>query len=167
MGGNQKKMITGKRLALLRWEPAWCILLFLCLSVIGGCGTISSPTTTIRQFPPAEVAQPFHGTVKTLDGDFTVTLDITPNRSGPNVFTVRVMDDHTDTLASHVNITLYTTMQDMAMGTDSITLRADEKGDYSATSDNLSMSGHWAIGIAIQTPDHALHKAGVSLVTSF
>lgn len=159
-------MITGKRFALLRWEPAWCLLLFLCLGVISGCGTVSSPTTTLRQPPPTAVAQPFHGTVKTLDGDFTVTLDITPNRSGPNVFTVRVMDDHTGKLASHVNITLYTTMQDMAMGTDSITLRADEKGDYSATSDNLSMSGHWAIGIAIQTPDHALHKAGVSLVTA-
>ena len=95
-----------------------------------------------------------------------MTLDITPNRSGPNVFTVQVMDNHTEKLAGRLNITLYTTMQDMAMGTDSITLHADENGNYSATSDNLSMSGHWAIGIAIQTPDHALHKAGVSLVTS-
>lgn len=160
-------MITGKRFALLRWERAWCLLLFLCLSIIGGCGTISSSTTTLSQPSPAAVAQPFHGTVKTQDGDFTVTLDITPNRSGPNVFTVHVLDVHTGQLASHVTITLYTTMQDMAMGTDSIALHANGKGQFSATSDNLSMSGHWAIGIAIQTPDHALHRAGVSLVTAF
>jgi 5-hydroxyisourate hydrolase-like protein (transthyretin family) len=83
------------------------------------------------------------------------------------VFTVHVLDAHTGQLASHVTITLYTTMQDMAMGTDSIALHANGKGQFSATSDNLSMSGHWAIGIAIQTPDHALHKAGVSLVTAF
>jgi hypothetical protein len=157
-------MTTGKRFALLHWKLA-CLLLFLCSGVIGGCGTVSSPTT-LRQPSPTAVAQPFHGTAKTLDGVFTVTLDITPNRSGPNVFTMQVMDNHTEKLAGRLNITLYTTMQDMAMGTDSITLHADENGNYSATSDNLSMSGHWAIGIAIQTPDHALHKAGVSLVTA-
>lgn len=164
--GYQTKMVTVKQLVLLHRRLVECLLLFLCLSAIGGCGTSSSPTTTLRQPSPTEVAQPFHGTVKTLDGDFTVTLDITPNRSGTNVFTARVMDDHTDKLASHITITLYTTMQDMAMGTDSIVLHAGGKGQFSATSDNLSMSGHWAIGIAIQTPDHALHKAGVSLVTA-
>jgi hypothetical protein len=159
-------MITGKRFALLRWKLAWCLLLFLCLSVISGCGPSSSPTTTLHQPSPTAVAQPFHSTVKTLDGDFTVTLAVTPNRSGPNVFTVSVVDDHTGKPVTRVTITLYTTMQDMAMGTDAIALHADGKGQFSATSDDLSMDGHWAIGIAIQTPDHALHKAGVSLVTA-
>ncbi len=157
----------GKWSALLSWKPAWSILLLLCVSVINGCGATPSPTTTFRQQPqPTAVAQPFHASMKTLDGDFTVTLDITPNRSGTNVFTVQVMDNHRNKLASHLNITLYTTMQDMPMGTDSIVLHADEKGQFSATSDNLSMAGHWAVGITIQTSDHLLHKAGVSLVTS-
>src|SRR5207248_6043487 len=98
--GDQTKMVTVKQLMLLHRKLAWCILFFLCLSVISGCGTISSPTTTVRQPPPTEVAQPFHGTMKTLDGDFTVTLDITPNRSGMNVFIARVVDDHTGKLAS-------------------------------------------------------------------
>ncbi|MFL5707140.1 MAG: FixH family protein [Ktedonobacteraceae bacterium] len=157
----------GKRPELLHWKPTWSIVLLLCVSVINGCGATPSPTTEIRQQPHATaVAQPFHASVKTLDGDFTVTLDITPNRSGANVFTVRVMDNHRNKSASHLNITLYTTMQDMPMGTDSIVLHADEKGHFSATSDNLSMAGHWAVGITIQTSDHLLHKAGVSLVTS-
>jgi copper transport protein len=165
--GNQTRMITGKRLAFPHWKLVWCIVLFLCVSVIAGCGATPSSMIVIRQQPqPTEVAQPFHATVKTFDGDFTLTLTITPNRSGTNVFTVRVMDNHTDRLATRANITLYTTMQDMPMGTDAIILHADGKGQFSATSDNLSMAGHWAIGITIQTSDHSLHKAGVSLVTS-
>lgn len=141
-------------------------MLLLCISMITGCGAPPSPTAPIGQQPqPTEVAQPFHATVKTFDGDFTVALDITPNRSGTNVFMVRVMDNRTGKPAIHVVTTLYTTMQDMSMGTDSVLLRADGKGQFSATGDNLSMAGRWAIGIAIQTADHTIHQAGVTLVT--
>ena len=55
-------------------------------------------------------------------------------------------------------------MQDMLMGTDAIHLHADSSGSFSATG-VLSMQGHWAIGIVIQTLDHRLHKGGVMLVT--
>lgn len=145
----------------------WYIVLLLCVSTITGCGATPSSISAIRQQPqPTVVAQPFHATVKTFDGVFTLTLTITPNRSGTNVFTARVMDSRADRLATHVNITLYTTMQDMPMGTDAISMHAAGKGLFSATSDNLSMAGHWAIGITIQTSNHALHKAGVSLLTS-
>jgi len=70
-------------------------------------------------------------------------------------------------MATHVVITLYTTMQDMPMGTDSVVLRAEGGGQFSATSDILSMGGHWALGITIQTANHVIHKAGVSLLLSF
>jgi len=50
------------------------------------------------------------------------------------------------------------------MGTDAIHLHGDSNDSFSATG-VLSMQGHWAIGIVIQTPDHRLHKGGVMLVT--
>lgn len=144
------------------------ILLLLFVLVLSGCGPVPSSTSTPGQSSPTQlttvVARPFHETVKTLDGVFTVTLDITPNRSGPNNFSLRVMDTRTDQPATHIAVTLYTTMQDMAMGTDSVQLRATGAGTFSSASDTLSMAGHWAIGIAIQTSDHAVHKAGVSLL---
>jgi len=152
---------------LHHWKPVWIFLLFLCVSVTSSCGPSSSSATTVGQPPqPSADAHPFHDTFKTLDGDFTITLDITPNRSGINVFMAQVMDTRTKTSAAHIAITLYTTMQDMPMGTDSILLRAGNNGQFSATSNTLSMDGHWAIGITIQTPDHIIHKAGVSLLTS-
>lgn len=148
-----------------RWGWIFVFMLFLCVSTISSCGSPSSPTTAIGQHPQSPaVTLPFHGMVTTLDGDFTITLDITPDHSGTNTFLARVMDTHTHVPAAHVSITLYTTMQDMAMGTDSIILRATGNGQFSTTSNTLSMGGHWAIGIAIQTADHQIHKVGVSLL---
>src|SRR3979411_1611690 len=106
IGGNQTKMITGRRFAFPRWKPVWDIVLLLCVSAISGCGATPSSISAIRQQPqPTVVAQPFHATVKTFDGDFTLTLTITPNRSGTNVFTASVMDSRADRLATHVDIT--------------------------------------------------------------
>jgi len=153
--------------ALLRRKAVWTSLLLLCIGVVSGCGSAPPPSPTLRQVSPTpEVAHPFHDTLKTLDGTFTITLDITPNRSGTNVFLAQVMDNRTGEPAARVIITLYTTMQDMAMGTDSLVLHSDGNGQFSATSDNLSMAGHWAIGIAIQASDHTMHRAGVSFVTA-
>lgn len=158
---------TGMRSALHRWKPWWIFLFYLCASAIAGCGPASSPPAAVGQHPQlSAAAHPFHATVKTFDGDFTIALDITPNRSGINLFRAQVVDTQTKTLATHITITLYTTMQDMPMGTDSILLRAGNNGQFSATSNTLSMDGHWAIGITIQTPDHIMHKAGVNLLTS-
>ena len=141
-------------------------MLLFCASVITSCSASPTTTTALQQSPQStKVADPFHVTVKTFDGDFTVTLDITPNRPGTNVFMVHVLDNYTHKLVTHANIMLYTTMQDMPMGTDSILLHTDRQGQFSAASDNLSMDGRWAIGITIQTPDHTIHKAGVNLMT--
>ena len=79
------------------------------------------------------------------------------------MFTVHVRADHSSTLTTLMSVTLYTTMQDMPMGTDAIHLHAGSNDSFSATG-VLSMQGHWAIGIVIQTPDHRLHKGGVMLV---
>ncbi len=146
--------------ALLRRKSVWTSLLLLCVGVISGCGSAPPPS------PTPQAAPPFHETLETRDGTFTITLDITPNRSGTNVFLAQVMDKRTGEPAARVIITLYTTMQDMAMGTDSLVLHADGNGQFSATSGNLSMAGHWAIGIAIQASDQSMHQAGVSFVTA-
>ena len=142
------------------------LLLLLCVGAISGCGALAPSPTARAQQPLPAIAHPFHATMKTLDGAFIVALDITPNRSGPNVFMVQVRDSRTGKPATPVAITLYFTMQDMPMGTDSITLHVGGSGLFSATSNDLSMGGHWAISMTIQTPDQRIHKAGVRVLTS-
>lgn len=160
---------AGQRFVLKSGKLPGALVLLCSICLFSGCAAISTTATSntiSAQSQPTIAAQPFHTTVQTLDGDFSITLDITPNRSGTNIFLMQVMSSHTNKPASHIMITLYTTMQDMAMGTDSVVLHSNGKGQFSATSNVLSMGGHWTIGIAIQTADHVVHKAGVSLVTS-
>jgi hypothetical protein len=162
----------GKRLCE-RIERRWWkwLILFTLLLVSGGCLTgcsanasaITSPSITPTS-QPTVVAGPLHTFVQTFDGVFTIELDITPNRSGFNHFHARAVNNHTHQPAARSTLTLYTTMQDMPMGTDSLALRAGADGEFSATGEVLSMGGHWAIGIVLQTPDHVKHKAGVSFV---
>jgi hypothetical protein len=163
----QRKIVC-RRFAPRSWKRVWVMIFPLCFGVISGCSAISSPQSVItqQQSPtPTEIVGPFHASTKTFDGDFTITLDITPNRVGSNMFIAHVIDNQTGKPATQVSVTLYTTMQDMSMGTDSIVLYADGNGQFSATGDNLDMGGHWAVGIIIQTTGHIAHKAGMSFVT--
>jgi copper transport protein len=145
----------------------WVTVFLFSIVFIQSCGAAPSSTLapTPQQSSSQEVAHPFHSTLKTLDAAFTITLDITPDRTGTNVFTMHVMNNQTGEAAMHIQVTLYLTMQDMAMGTNSLLLQDGGKGLFSATGDNLSMAGHWAVGIAIQTTDQIIHKVGVSFVT--
>ena len=70
---------AGRWIVLLSRKPVWTILLLLCAGTINGCGSAPPPSPTLRQSSPTlAVTHPFHDTLKTLDGAFTVTLDITP-----------------------------------------------------------------------------------------
>jgi len=149
------------------WRVVEICVLFFCFGLLSSCGAsapIATTTTTLPHPQPTIPAGPYHTTVQTFDGNFTITLDITPNHSGQNRFSMRVVDNSTHKMAEHVIITLYTTMQDMPMGTDSVVLHAEGGGQFSAMSDVLSMGGHWALGVTIQTTNHIIHKAGVSLI---
>jgi nitrogen fixation protein FixH len=126
------------------------------LPAAASSGQPQSPSATIK---------PFTKTVKTADNKFTVTLNISPNHFGPNTFTVSVLDSKGQP-DSNVGVSLYTTMLDMDMGTDTINLQPDNKGHFSAIGD-LSMSGNWQIRIQIRTPDDTLHEAKVTLFTPF
>jgi len=73
---------------------------------------------------------------------------------------VSVVDNSTGKPTTNVGVSLYTTMLDMDMGTDTVNLLPDGKGHFSASGD-LSMPGHWQIRIQIRTPSNTLHEATV------
>ncbi|SRR5258707_6992394 len=166
-----RKKVSGGNTGSGQIAGFWLLLsLFMLLpgtALLSGCGGTATATTPTPPPTPAQsipLARPLHTIVQTFDKDFTITLDITPNRSGPNHFNARIIDNRAHKPAAHVTVTLYTTMQDMAMGTDSVALHGEGSGQFGATSDVLIMAGDWALGITIQTADHVTHKAGVSFV---
>jgi copper transport protein len=152
---------------VLRWEPILGVGVLICVGLMNVfAGTLSPIAVAQQQQPVGSKPQPYTTTAHTQDGKFTVTLSVNPNRFGTNILTVSVVDIVTGKPATNIGVSLYTTMLDMEMGTDTINLLPDGKGHFSATGD-LDMPGNWEIRIQIRTPDAMLHETSVKLVTPF
>jgi len=153
--------------SVLRWEPVLGVGVLICVGLMNVfAGTLSPIAATQQQQQTASKPKPYTTTTPTKDGKFKVTLSVNPNRFGTNVFTVSTVDTATGKPATNIGVSLYTTMLDMDMGTDTVNLQRDGKGHFSGTGD-LTMPGNWEIRIQIRTPDASLHEASVKLVTPF
>jgi len=119
---------------------------------------LPTPSTQHR----SQASGPFQSTMQTFDKQLEVTLTITPNRFGPNVFKVKIVDAHTGAPITNATLSLITKMGEMDMGT--LTLQSDRHGVFSTKSE-MAMSGDWQIIIQIITPDKVLHEAYVTLFT--
>lgn len=156
---------TRRLTVVLRWGPLLGVAILICTGLLNVfAGTLLATTTPpVGQPHPSIPTTSFSTTVRTSDQQFTVNLEVSPNRLGPNRFTVHVFTS-TGTRETTIGVSLYTTMLDMAMGTDSLNLQPDGKGGFSGSGD-LTMSGHWQIRIQIRTPENTLHETTVKLFT--
>ena len=157
---REGRLTTGTRhlIGVLRWEPLLGVGVLICVGLMNAFAGTLSPIAPPQQAPAH--TKPFSTTVKTSDNKFTITFNVNPDRFGTNIFTVSVVDDSTGKPTRNVGVSLYTTMLDMDMGTDTVNLLPDGKGHFSASGD-LAMSGHWQIRIQIRTPNNTLHEAKV------
>ena len=155
---RQARRLTG----LLQWEPLLGIAILICtglLSVLAG--TLQPVTTNQAQLPQVKT---FTTTIKTSDKQFSLTLTVSPDRSGPNTFTIAIFDSH-GVKTTHVSVSIYATMLEMDMGTTPIKLQPDAKGNFSALA-NLDMGGKWGLRVEIGTPDLKFHEANVQIVAA-
>ncbi len=161
---------TRRLTGILGWEPVVGVAVLVCVGLMNVFAGTLSPTASAAQSalsqPPAGAATSFHASVFTSDRTFMVALTITPNRSGPNEFTVSVLDRKTGRPITNVGVSLYTTQLDMDMGTDTVNAQPDGKGHFTAPGD-LTMGGDWQIRIQIRTPENTLHEAIVKLLTPY
>lgn len=160
---------TSQMTRVLSWEPWLGVAVLLCVGLLNVFAGTLTPAAAQSQTPPnGAVAGPFHGTAKTSDGKYSVTLTISPNHFGTNVFTVQVTDLSTGKQLgpNEVGVTINTTMLDMDMGTESTDLQPNGKGGFSADAD-LSMGGDWQIDVRLHTLDNTLHKATFKVYTPF
>jgi hypothetical protein len=150
----------------LRWEPILGVAVLICTGLLNVFAGTLIPANVA---PPAQqqvtTVKPYAGTFKTSDNTFTVQLSISPNRFGPNVFTVAARDS-AGKVQSNIGVTLYTTMLDMDMGTNSLDLQPDGKGNFTGNGD-LDMAGNWQLRIQIRTVDNKLHEGQVKIVTAY
>lgn len=155
MQTHQLRMIFGL-------EAVLGVGVVICFSLLNIFASSLLPPPSTQQ--RSQATGPFQSTMQTFDKQFEVTLAITPNRFGPNVFSMKVVDTHTGAPLTKVTTTLITKMGEMDMGT--LTLQSKGHGVFS-TNNEMAMSGDWQIIIQIITPDKVLHEAYVTLFTPF
>jgi copper transport protein len=160
---KKTQVLTG----VLRWEPVLGVGILICVGLMNVfAGTLSPIAVAQQQQQTGTKPQSYTTTAPTKDGKFRVTLSVNPNRFGTNVFTVSAVNAATGKPATNIGVSLYTTMLDMDMGTDTVNLLPDGKGHFSGSGD-LAMPGNWEIRIQIRTPDATLHETSVKFVTPF
>jgi copper transport protein len=160
LGSQTRRLST-----VLRWEPVLGVAVLVCVGLMNVFAGTLSPIAAVPQQPGAK-PQPYQATLRTIDGKFTVALEINPNRFGTNVFTVTVTNNSTGKTDTNVGVSIYTTHLDMDMGTDEVDLLPDGKGHFSARGD-LPMSGHYQIRIQVRAPDNLLHEVSTKITTPF
>jgi copper transport protein len=156
---------THQMTSVLRWEPLVGVAVLVCTGLLNVFAGTLVPTNANPPAQPAPATKPFHAVAQTADKKFTVTIDVTPNRFGTNVFTVSAVGSN-GAPDTNIGVYIYPDMLDMQMQSDAINLQPDGKGKFSGTGD-LSMGGNWALRIQIRTPDDTLHEVTVQLYTPF
>jgi copper transport protein len=162
---------AGSITRMLTWEPLLGTAIIVCvalMNVFTGSLTATGASSSSNAANPAP-SKPYTSSAQTTDGQYLIALNISPNRFGPNVFTATITNAQTGSrLASDqvTEVTVYTTMLDMDMGTDSTLLQAHGNGSFSATVD-LVMSGNWGIEIQFRTTDQKLHEANFKILTPY
>ncbi len=152
---------------ILSLEPFLGVAVLVCVGLMNVfAGTLSPVAAAQPQQQTTGAATAFTTSVRTSDNEFTVTLDVTPNRTGTNVFRMSVAETKTGAPVTNVGVSLYASSLDMDMGTESVNLQPDGKGHFSATGD-LLMGGDWQIRIQLRTPNNRLHEAIVKLLTPY
>jgi copper transport protein len=158
--------LTRRLTTILRWEPLLGVAVIACVGLMNVFAGTLSPIAVPQQQTTTPASTIFNTTVKTTDNRFTVSLNINPNRFGTNIFSATVVDNKTGKPTTDVGVSIYTTMLDMDMGTDTVNLLPDGKGHFSAPGD-LGMGGNWQIRIQVRAPDNTLHETTIKIFTPF
>jgi len=159
---------TSRLMRILRWEPWLGVAVLLCVGLLNIFASTLTPALAQPQTPPNGTGGGFHQSAETGDSKYSVTLTISPNRFGTNVFAVQVTDiaSGQQLNANQVGVTVSTIMLDMDMGATSTDLQSDGKNGFSASID-FPMGGNWRIDVRLHTLDNSLHTASFKIYTPF
>ncbi len=158
----------GTRASILRWALAGGIALLLVISLLKVfIGALPGAASGAPPHPTPQLTTtslPWSATVLTTDRLILVTLEVDPNQSGTNSFTVKLVAMGTGRTLTHASISLFTTMLDMRMTTISIVMHSDGRGYFHGRGE-LLMGGDWEIRLLIRIAGQKLHEARIRLLT--
>lgn len=135
------------------------------LKVFSGALTAPANAPPSHSTPQLAVTSlPWSATVLTSDRLILVTLEVDPNETGTNSFTVKLVALGTGRALTHASLSLFITMLDMRMATTSLVVHPDGRGQFHGRGE-LLMGGDWEIRLLIRIADQSLHEARFRLLT--
>ena len=152
---------------ILRFEPILGVAVLLCVGLMNVfAGTLAPVATAPQAQQQTAITASQSYTALTSDHMLNVTLKITPDVAGPNLFIVTVQNAITHKAMTDVSVVVTISSLDMDMGTAIVSAPPAGKGSFKATS-NLLMGGNWQVRIQLRTPDHVNHVAIIKVVTPY
>jgi copper transport protein len=117
-----------------------------------GLGIVVLAVTAILTNLPTAMSNPGPiAKTKTVPHGEIVTLRISPNIAGANVFVVELTDKSGKPDTDVQQVTLSFKSLDMTMGTDTVRLVPGKPGQYTAQGLYLNMGGHWNVHLHLLT----------------
>ncbi len=144
-------MLTNNIMTWLRYEAGISVLILLCVALLATfAGTLQPPPPIAARSTSAP--QGFLQT-QTVNG-YSVTLQVTPDRFGPNTFTIHVTTQQGQPVKGAA-VLVITEMLDMDMGTDAFQVQplSGSEGNAFGGQDVLTMEGHWKVVIKMLPPN--------------
>ena len=160
----------GAGASILRWALAGGIAVLLgagLLKVFSGGLSASGSAQPPHRTPQVAITSPlWSATVLTADKLILVALEVDPNRTGINSFTVNLVEISTGRAITHASVWLFTTMLDMKMAPTTVLMHPDGRWLFHGRGE-LLMGGDWSIRLLIRFADHekTLHEARIQLLT--
>ncbi|PLT31148.1 copper resistance protein CopC [Peribacillus deserti] len=122
------------------WAELKTGLIVLALSVI-----LTNMLTPVAK-PPGDFQE-----TKTLESGNRISFQITPNRTGENVFEVTLSDPNGETIKNIEQATLKFESLDMEMAEQTVTLNKMADGKYAYKGMDLNMEGKWTLTVHVLT----------------
>lgn len=137
------------------------LLQMLRINPILGVGVLLATSVMFYYPVPIGFGPPGPSAYVVRTAGLTLTLRITPDRSGPNQIRVSLRGRN-GAAVSQAHLVVLTTMLDMPMGSGLDTLNEPRPGEFAGSTD-LGMGGHWRLEILIYRPS-GLTRANVDVV---
>ena len=154
--------------SLLRWAGAGAIVVVLSaglLKVSSAARPFAASAQPAHSLPQATATvPPWSASVLTSDQLILVTLEVDPNQTGTNRFTVRLVALSTGRALTQASVSLFTTMLDMHMATTSVLMHPEGGGLFQGRGE-LLMGGDWEVHLLIRTAEQTRHEARIHLLT--
>jgi copper transport protein len=153
-------VLAGRHASMARASSGSRLAGSLKAELIAGAVVLALAAVLTHLSPGQPAAAGPYKEVQTTDDGTTITLQVSPNRTGENQFKVDVKKPDGTTVNDLEQITLSLTHLDMDMGIYEITIPKNDTGVYEAE-EYISMPGRWNIKV------HLLTRSLDSLDTEF